>query len=259
MPVTRNGKNYGADDTNTDSVAVSMSNTEDISNDNKDNLQSNHSDIPDNNNPKKELSKNNQKDSNDNINNNNNTKEKNPNSNSTKNRRRKTRGGNSGKNNHSKPNNIKERSIQIPFYHVNGVGACKYSAKCPMCWGEGKEVRFSNIQEWRDHHDTQHHDETARGYPCPDPNCDRNSKNWYNYTNHVQTHDSVPPAWNCWLDDCELPFANIYSLLNHWKKFHTQYVIRSVESNIYIFYLYKQTYINIQPVPFLRCYILYTI
>eukprot|EP01083_Nonionella_stella_P013570 38188_1 len=117
---------------------------------------------------------------------------------------------------------VEERSIQIQFFDVDSKGACKYSTCCPRCQG----VCFDKIQDWRDHHESEHHEQD--GYQCPE--CDRNSQNWYNYTNHVQTHDSIAPAWNCIIDGCNLPFANIYSLLSHWKKNHTQYVIRKIPS-----------------------------
>ena len=110
-----------------------------------------------------------------------------------------------------------ERSIEIQFDE-----GCKYSAMCPQC---PEPVYFDSIQGWRDHHEAEHH--KSVGYQCPE--CDRKSQNWYNYTNHVQTHDSVAPAWNCIIDSCNTPFANIYSLLTHWKKYHTQYKIRRVE------------------------------
>ena len=128
--------------------------------------------------------------------------------------------------------NANERSIEIQFFNPLGKSACKYSAMCPRC---PEPVYFDNIQGWRDHHEAEHH--KAVGYQCPE--CDRKSQNWYNYTNHVQTHDSIAPAWNCIIDSCNTPFANIYSLLSHWKKYHTQYKIRKVELS----FVYNMEYI----------------
>lgn len=123
----------------------------------------------------------------------------------------------------SKKRSNQERTVEIPFFGSKTQrGACKYTAQCPHC----KHLApFANVQEWRDHHETTHHQ--SDGYRCPE--CDGNSQNWYNYTNHVQTHSSIPPAWNCIIDGCNSPFANIYSLLSHWKRNHKQYVIREVE------------------------------
>jgi len=126
----------------------------------------------------------------------------------------------------SASDNLKPRSIMIDFFGgADGQpGACKYSAKCPSCLPQ--EVTFSTIQQWRSHHESLHHSDA--GYQCP--KCRSISQNWYNYTNHVQTHDDIASAWRCHLDGCNLPFANIYSLLTHWKKNHTQYIIQDIPS-----------------------------
>eukprot|EP01083_Nonionella_stella_P013574 38192_1 len=110
-----------------------------------------------------------------------------------------------------------ERSIQIQFNST-----CKYSTRCPRCEG----VCFDMDQDFHDHHDLEHHDH--HGYQCAE--CDRNSQNWYNYTYHAQTHESIDPAWSCIIDGCDLQFATIYSLLSHWKTNHTEYVIRNIPS-----------------------------
>eukprot|EP01083_Nonionella_stella_P013573 38191_1 len=117
---------------------------------------------------------------------------------------------------------VEERSIQIQFFDVDSKGACKYSTCCPRCQG----VCFDKIQDWRDHHESEHHEQD--GYQCPE--CVHIAKSFSNYAYHVQTHTSNPPAWNCIIDGCNLRFGSIYSLLSHWTSNHKQYGIQNIPS-----------------------------